>query len=491
MAASRLYAETRDWAQQENTMDKILEPQRETEVIENVDVCVIGGGPGGMPAAMAAARRGLKTLIIERYGFFGGLATAGLMGPIFGYAPHSLTPRKIILGGIPMEFARRLQKTGGAPDEKNIDWAAVRFDPELLKHVCDWLVVESGARILFHSLFCGVVMRGNAIEAALVETKSGRRAIRAKLFIDATGDGDAAAAAGDPFTKGREADGLMQALGTKFIIGGVNRMGATEQEDAEKIAAAAIMRGELPAYHTIRGEISDQGISLRDDERTPTVTRIKGDGTNVYDLTRAELKLRRDSHDIVQYYRSHVRGFENAFLRQTPPQAGVRETRQITGAHRLNAQSVIEHTKRPRDTVARGCWFFDIHCPRGLISPALESGGMCNKLCKIRPECYMKLKFADQLVAKPYWDEMTDYYDIPYGCLVPQNTANLLVSGRCISADHRAMASVRVIATCMAIGEAAGAAAALCLQRGIAPRSLDVASLQAELRNAGVPLGDD
>ena len=471
--------------------DYVEEPSRQIGVIEDVDLLVAGGGPGGMPAAMAAARRGLDVLIVERYGFFGGLATAGLMGPLFGYAPHSLRPRKLILGGIPVEFVRRLQSIGGAPDDAGIDWAAIRFDPELLKHVCDWLVTESGARVLFHSYVSQVITAGDKIEAVIIECKSGRKAIRAKLFIDATGDGDVAAMAGEAFTKGRKADGLTQAMGTKFIMGGVAKMTAEEQSLAEKAAIEAIASGEIYAYHTIGGEVSEQGVTLRSDERTPTVTRAKGDGTNVYDLTAAELKLRRDSYDIVEFYRNNVPGFENAFLRATPPQVGVRETRQITGGYTLDKQTVLEWQKRPQDTIARGCWFFDIHCPRGLVSPAIEEGGMCSKRCQVQPECYMKKKFAGQLLDTPFWEAMTDYYDIPYACLVPQKMNNLLVSGRAISADHFAMSSVRVIATCMAIGEAAGTAAALCLQQGVAPRDLAIGDIQKELRNATVPLGDD
>ena len=473
------------------TMPCVEDPGRRVKVIEDVDVCVLGGGPGGMPAAIAAARRGLDVLIVERYGFFGGLATAGLMGPLFGYAPYGLKPRKLILGGIPVEFVRRLQEVGGAPDDGSIDWAAVRFDPELLKHVCDRLVTESGARVLFHSYSCDVIMDGDRIDAAIIECKSGRKAIRARVFVDATGDGDVAARAGAAFTKGRRADGLTQAIGTKFIVGGVRSMTAGEQAEAEAAVVKAIADKTINAYHTIGGEISDQGVSLREDERTPTITRCKGDGTDVYDVTAAELKLRRDSYDIVDFYRRNVRGYEKAYIRQTPAQVGVRETRQILGGHVLDKSSILEWQKRPRETIARGCWFLDIHCPRGLVSSAIEEGGMCSKRCKVKPDCYMKDKFPDQLPDEPFWGNMTDYYDIPYACLVPRTPGNLLISGRCISADHFAMSSVRVIGTCMAIGEAAGTAAALCVRRGISPRELAVGGLQRELRDAAVPLGDD
>ena len=267
----------------------------------------------------------------------------------------------------------------------------------------------------------------------------------------------------------------------------------TPEEEAKgtQIAIRAIAEGKIYAYHPIYGEMSEQGVTLRDDERTPTMTRFKGDGTNVYDLTAAELKLRRDSYDIVDFYRKHIRGFENAFLRATPPQVGVRETRQILGGYKLDKYTVLDFQKRPEDTIARGCWLFDIHCPRGLVSPVVEEGGMCSKRCPIEPECYMKKQFNDQLLDSPGWGAMTDYYDIPYACLVPRKMDNLLVSGRCISADHFAMSSVRVVATCMAVGQAAGTAASLSLEQGVAPRDLPVQAIQRELRDTGVPLGDD
>lgn len=465
-------------------MKFIKEKPRKTEVIENVDVAVIGGGPGGIPAAVAAARRGCKTLLVERFGFMGGLATGGLMGPLFGYA--TLRSRKLLLGGIPMEIVRELQQLKGAPADKEIDWAAIRFDPESLKHVADKLVVGSGARLLLHSYAVDVALKNNKIEAVIIESKSGRKAIKAKMFIDATGDGDIAFFGGCPFSKGREADGRTQSMGTKFRIGGVRPVTKAERDEDFRIVNKAIDEKKIPAYYSLEGEISEQGITLRADEITPTVTRYAGDGTNVYDLTRAEVRIRRDTLAIVDFYRRNVRGYENCYLMETPAQVGVRETRQIIGDYVLTGSDVLQ-SRRFVDSVARGCWFIDIHCPLGLYC---SQSNLCDKGCKIKPDCHMKRKYHDQLYDTLYAEEKGDetYYDIPYRCIVPQKFNNLLISGRCISADHGGMASARVIGTCFAIGEAAGLAAWMSLKASKPPRKLEVARLQAELKKNGVRL---
>jgi hypothetical protein len=468
-------------------MRYVIEPEKKIDVIEEVDVLVVGGGPGGMPAAIAAARKGLNVLIVENYGFFGGLATTGLMGPIFGYAPSGYPENKIILGGIPVELVRNLQKNNGAPDNNEINWKKVRFDPEIYKHVCDFMVQGSGVKTLFHSFATNVIMDNDRIDAVIIECKSGRKAVRAKIVIDATGDGDIAYFAGEAYTKGRKADGLTQPMGTKFIVGGVSEEAHDLSTDSREKLKRAISNHEINCYQLMQGEISDQGVTIRNDERTPTITRFKGDGTNVYDLTAAEFKLRKDTRGIVKYYRENIPGFENAFLRNTPPHVGVRETRQIVGHDILKREDVADYRKQPEKTIARGCWFFDIHCPRGLWSPIVEENGMCSMRCKVEPECYMKTKFRDQMLDTPQ-GRMEGFYDIPYGTIVPRKTKNLIVSGRCISADHYAMSSARVIATCLAIGEAAGLAAYVSLTSNCDPASIEIEKLQDLLRENGVPL---
>jgi hypothetical protein len=276
-------------------------------------------------------------------------------------------------------------------------------------------------------------------------------------------------------------------MGTKFRIGGVSRDAWEPTPDDKRRVCEAIDSGELPAYHPFWGEISEQGVTLRESEITPTVTRCMGDGTNVRDLTRAELKIRKDTLAIVDFYRKNVRGYENCYLLDTPATMGVRETRQIVGDYVLTGQDVLEHRKF-EDTIARGNWFLDIHCPLGLYC---STSNLCSKKCEIKPDCLMKKKYPDQLFDTLFAPKRPQgmYYDIPYKCLLPQGIDNLIISGRCISADHGGMSSLRVIATCFAIGEAAGIAAFLGLKRNVAPKDVAVPSIQEELRKAGVPLG--
>ncbi len=459
----------------------IVEPERKMEVVEEADVVVVGGGPGGFPAAIAAARQGCKTLIVERYGLFGGLATTGLMGPLFGFAWGD--QGNSILGGIPVEVVRGLQKKGGALDDRNITWDSIRFDPELLKHVIDEMLLDAGVKILLHSLAVGVIKDGNRIDSVILENKSGRMAVRGKIFIDATGDGDLGYWAGCRYTKGRPADGRTQSMGTKFRIGGVEPMTDEEEKYYAGIVKKAMDEKRIPAYHAFFEEISENGITVRKGEITPTVTRCPGDATNVYDLTRAELKIRKDTLEIVDFYRKNVKGYKNCYLIDTPVQMGIRETRQIIGDYVLTGYDVLEGKKFP-DKIARGCWFIDIHCPLGLWS---SKSNLCSRKCAIEPPCIMKRKYHDQLypVTCP---PAGSYYDIPYRCIVPNGIDNLLISGRPISADHGGMASARVIGTCMAIGEAAGVAAALSSARKKAPKDMDAAGIQKILKKNGVPL---
>lgn len=487
-------------------MKTVKEEARQLEVVGEYDVIVAGGGPGGVPAAIASARNGVKTLLIESHGFLGGLSTAGLIGPIFGYAElrnpwvrYKQNPEishisnnsgPLILGGIPLEIVRKLQKCGGAFEDEKIQWEAIRFYPEMMKHVLDEMVLDAGVDILFHTFVANVIMMGNCIDCLVLESKSGRQAVKAKVFVDATGDGDVAYFAGAEYTKGRKADGATQAMGTKVIIGGVQDVNEEERIKDYNLIKKAMEGKKINIYYPFGKnpfgkEVSDQGITLREDEVTPTATRVRGDGTNIRDLTQAELKARKDILEALMFYKKNVLGYANAYLIATPTQIGVRETRQITGIKTLTGQDVLKGRKGLNDAVARGCWFLDIHCPLGLIS---STTWVCDKFCKVEPACIMKRKYSDQLLDDTVPSKPIDYYDIPYGCLVPKSIDNLLVSGRCISANHYAMSSARVIGTCFAIGEAVGTAAVMSFKGKINPRNLSVSSLREQLKKQGVPL---
>ena len=483
--------------------EKIYEPQREVDVLEKADVVVIGSGPGGLTAAVAAARQGAKTILIERYGVFGGLATTCLMGPLFGYAPlgsfstdegdqrkeqyiYGDANAKPILKGLPLEIINRLQKIGGAPDNSEIDWRSIRFDPELFKFVCDDMVNEAKIIPLLHSYCVNTIVKDRKIEAIIIESKSGRHAILGKIFIDATGDGDVAAYSGCSYTKGRSADGNTQSFGSRFRIGGVRKRTSAEKEKCLELSSKAIADKEIRAFAAI--DFDEKGSTVRDTEITPDITRCKGDGTNVRDLTAGELQIRKDTYEMCKFLKDKVPGFESSYIIDTPFTIGVRETRQIEGNYKLTNDDVNSGKKFPESTIARGCWYLDIHCPLGRVTPSAgKFAPLCSLECEINPPCVMKNKFKDQLI--PYLRlPDNEYYDIPYDSLVAKDIDNLLVSGRCVSATHGAMSSLRVIGTCFAIGEGAGVAGALCVQDAVDPNALNVNKLQNKLRESGVPL---
>lgn len=482
----------------EKAMEFVTEQAKNIPVIDEADVVVVGGGPGGLPAAVAAARLGAKTVLIERYGVLGGLATTGLMGPFYGYAPvgralyhtdrSNLDKKECILGGIPVELVDRLQKIGGAfaRDHKDFLWESVRFDPELFKFVCDDIVVDSGAKVILHAWGVGTIMNGRKIDAIIIESKSGRAAIRGKVFIDGTGDGDVAWLSGCSYDKGRPGDGKTLSMGSRFRMGGLRKRTADEYKECERITRRGIAEGALECMN--ESDFRDNGSSLRETDTCPDITRSPGDGTNVFDLTRCELDIRKQTLNIVQYMRDHVPGFQDSFLIDSPAQVGVRETRQIHGRYTLSTEDVVNVKKFPESTIARGCWFLDMHCCMGYHHPGPFMDAICSVNCKVDQPCILHTEKYKHLAPTVSHLPKGEYFDIPFGCLVAKDVDNLLVSGRCISSSHEAMSSIRVIATCFAIGEAAGVGAALSCKNDVTPGNMDVGRIQSVLRDNGVPL---
>lgn len=440
------------------------------------DVIVCGGGPAGVTAALAAARNGAHTLLIERYGFVGGSSTAALVYPWMTF--HTARGEQVI-GGIAQELVDRLIERGASPghlrDTIGFVHTLTPFDPEAYKALADELLAAAGVELLYHTQITGVAVDGTQIEGLRLWNKSGAHSLTARIYIDSTGDGDIAAAAGVPFVLGRRADGRTQPMTMNFVMGGV---------DLE--AVIAYMRAHPEDFHA--GSLIDEldrlpltGVSgffsawqrhappnvprdrvlffvgLRPDEVRVNTSRILDrDGTNAWDLAAAEREGRQQVRALVEFCRAHLPGFAQSYLSHTPTQVGVRETRHIHGRYTLTGADVVAARRFP-DAIARSGYPIDIHDPGGA---ALESRDIAGG----------------------------DAYDIPFRCLLPVGIDNLLLNGRCISTTHTAFSSARLTPSCMAIGQAAGTAAALALRRRCPPTALAIEELQAHLRRQGALL---
>ncbi|HJN13834.1 MAG TPA: FAD-dependent oxidoreductase [Armatimonadota bacterium] len=456
-------------------MASIVQPQRDVPVIADVDVCAIGGGPGGLPAAISAARQGASVMLVEMQGFLGGMATAGQIGPLLGHKGSK--SNNVVIEGIFKELCVRMAEIGQAPEwEKATQSWGVSFGAEGFKIVADRLVKEAGVDTLFHAFFVDSVVEEGRMTHAVIESKSGRQAIKAKVFVDGTGDADLAVRAGAECTTGRPADGKPMSMGSIFRIGGVDTL--TDEAKAAALAKAreAGMAGELTNYGA---HLGNPGSTIVPGEATVNCTRVDGDCSDVRVLTEAEFHIREETWKTVDAWRS-APGAEGLYLITTPPHVGLRESRQLVGEHRITGHDVVGATKY-EDGIARCGYWIDIHCPRGL--GVGEGVHLCSTNCK-KTDCYMLTEHADQLFDELYPPE-GEWFDIPYRTLVPEVIDGLLVSGRCISADYNAMSAMRVMSPCIAIGEAAGVAAAMAAKQGIPPRSVDVAELRATLADGG------
>jgi ribulose 1,5-bisphosphate synthetase/thiazole synthase len=445
--------------------DYVVEPERRIKVRDSVDVLVCGGGPAGIGAAIAAARNGANTLLLENLGALGGAGSNGIMNRLGPFHDQE----KMIIGGIPMEILKSLVAMKGAIMPRPVVWTRetnnrpeywAPFDPEILKILLDRMTEEAGVKILFNARVVGSIVENGRISGVFIESKSGREAVRAKIVVDATGDGDVAAWAGVDYEKGRD-DGWTQPVSIIYKVHNLDRDKArsTLAEQKEKIIAAARSRGEeIPRFVT-----PGTDNFLRADETYYNEDQIHGaDGTNVEHITKAWIEARKMIWQEFQFNKQYVAGYENASVALTASLLGVRETRRIVGEYVLNAEDVLTARKFP-DAVCRYACYVDLH---KVSRPGAPESPMA------------------QRIPKPGTS-----YDIPYRSLVPKKIDNLLVAGRCFSVTHEALASSRPMPSCMAMGQAAGTAAAMCADKAILPRKLDAASLRKTLAAQGVSLG--
>lgn len=431
------------------------------------EVVVVGGGPAGIGAAVAAARNGAKTLLIERASFLGGCLAMDLAFLTF----HDQRGIQI-LNGIPQEIVDRVMALGGSPGHADTLGANMRtytaMDPEIVKYVSQEIVLESGAEILLHALATDAVIDGNRMAGVVVHGKGGREVIPGRVVIDCSGDADIAARAGVPFHKGRKEDGGVQAVTLMFRLAHVDTDKMAENWTMG-LTFATKPGAEEPTFLRAEGHFDKWGeawrregmfdnphhylaiSSIRDGELKINTTRIAGiDATDTWDLTRAEIEGRRQVIAVHRFLKKHVPGFERSAVITTGPFLGVRETRRIVGEYVMQAEDVLEARDFP-DNIGRGAFPIDIHDPKGKgIRQQMIKGGRS--------------------------------FGIPYRILVPQKVEQLLVAGRCISATHHALGALRVMGPCMAMGQAAGTAAALAVKDGVLVRRVGIDTLRGVLR---------
>jgi hypothetical protein len=431
------------------------------------DVVVVGGGPAGITAAAAAARTGLSVILLERYGFLGGAGTAGGLSTFCGLHAKVHGEHRQVIHGLADELLERLAKLDGlsAPHLTiNDGILAQAYDISTYKIAADELVTGSGARLLFHALAVGVVMADDdTLDAVLIESKSGRAAVRGRVFVDASGDGDVSAWAGVPFEKSSGVDGMLYPS-LMFRINGVDARAAGDApwRTVERLMAEA----ERAGTHTFPRKKPIVRPQRNPLEWRANLTQLSNpdgsaiDGTAVDELTHGELQGRQQVLDAFTFIRDHTPGFGDSYIVDLAPQIGIRETRRVIGRYRLTEDDVRDCADFA-DTIGVNGWPVEAH-----VSGNVE-------------------------FRWPRGENPRGFNQLPFGMLVPERPRNLYVAGRCASMTHDAQSAARVTGPCFAMGEAVGTAAGLALGAGVDCGDIDVAELQNRLERAGAFLGRD
>jgi ribulose 1,5-bisphosphate synthetase/thiazole synthase len=447
------------------------------QLIEKADVIIAGGGPSGTVAAIAAARNGLKVLLVDKNSFLGGMNTAAMVCPIMSFHAGN----RQIIKGIPQEVIDRLKKRGGSighvHDPLGVVSTITPIEPELLKQVYFEMVRECPLiNLLLHTFVSGASVENGVIKGISCTNKSGTKTYQAKFFIDATGDGDLASICKAEYEEGRVDDGFAQPMTLMFKMGGVDLEKIKEYikekpeqfvlddgvdidkylavsgffnlvDDARKNGEFNIQRDRVLLFEGInRGEVF---VNMS------RITKLKG--TDAGDLTRAEMVGHAQIDEIISFLRKYIPGFSCSYLIATGSYVGVRETRRIKGRYSLSAEDVTEGRSFD-DSIATCSFPIDIHDPLG-----------------------DNLKWIKK--------NKNTFYDIPFRVMLPRKLKNLIVTGRCISASHEALASARISATAMALGQAAGTAAAVACRHNILFPDIDVSEIQKSLQEQGAVVG--
>jgi hypothetical protein len=449
-----------------NASKTITEAAKVVPVLAETDVLVVGGGPAGLSAALAAAREGADTMLVERYGCFGGNITQAMVGSIAWYR-HEKT---VDAGGIGVEFERRAKEMGASlPDPEGM---GELLDADMFKFVADTLVQEAGIVPVLHCSAVDVIMEGHTIKGIITESKSGRQAILAKRVIDATGDADIAYRAGAPYHKAPKEELLAVTVGfgcsgvdverfLKYVEENPTRLGDWAKETAGKEDALvgtlitepfikAREAGEIPADVPLLAVVGFwDGLTEAGEATSMDMAHVFGiDPTDVWDLSEAEIKGRQRALWAVNALKKYTPGFENAKLRTFGSSLGTRESRRIIGAYTMTESDVMNEG-RFEDSIGIFPEFLDAF-PVAIIPTTGR------------------------------------YFQVPYGIMLPKKVENLLVAGRCVAADKKAFAATRQMMCCTVTGQGAGVAAALSVKQGVECRAVNVGEVQKALEKQGV-----
>jgi hypothetical protein len=447
-------------------MPGVHEPARETPLLGEYEVVVIGGGPAGITAAASAAAAGRSTILIERYGYLGGAGTAGGLSTFCGLHANVHGEHRQVIHGLADDLLARIAAMDGL-SEPHLSLGnriqAQAYDISAYKIAADDLVGAAGATLLYHAMVTGISMAAdNRIDAVFVESKSGRHAIRGQVFIDCSGDADIAAWSGAPFEKGSTAeDMLFPSL--MFRINGVDaeRAGrawdvlARQMDEAEAAGTHKFPRKRpivRPQRHPIewRANMSQ----LANPDGTPV------DGTDVWQLSYGEVTGRKQVRDAFEFIRDVTPGFERSYIVDIAPQVGIRETRRIVGEYQLSQDDILDCADFT-DSIGVNGWPVEAHVT------------------------------GDVNIVFPRGDNPRGFNQLPFRMIMPRVVDNLYVAGRCASMTHGGQSAARVSGPCFAMGQAAGTAADLALKGGTACRDVDYGQLRERLIGDGAYLGEE